>query len=70
MARTVTFSPDTIPKYAQQRMSLIIADIWRTEGVRGLMKGWQLAMLKSAPTSAVTWLVYGFCFDQLQQNKP
>lgn len=33
--------------------------VWRGEGVRGFFRGLSMALLKSVPTTAVTFIVYG-----------
>jgi solute carrier family 25 thiamine pyrophosphate transporter 19 len=46
-----------------------IFEIVRNEGVFGLYKGITPALMKAAPASAVTFLVYGWSCDVLERRK-
>lgn len=75
VAKTVTFPLDTIRKRCQIggsnenkiRATKVCRDLWQVQGVQGFYRGLSIAILKAAPTLALSMAVYEWCMLALDK---
>ena len=67
-ADTVKSHIQTNPKHADQSFVQTFNYVYRTEGLRGLYRGWGITAARAAPAHAAIFAVYEYALKLLRPN--